>query len=519
MKWVFPALMLLVTAPAGAQIPSVVFLDDSPAATIRTGHLLGGAGTSDLLWRQSGGRADSLAAPMLWVRSGTMYGDGVAPAPARLRTELNTGYPIDRNNGSLWGGLGLNTLLSGGAAVRFGPYFSAQIAPDLTYQQNRGYPLRTPPPAADYPFANGLYGQIDLPQRFGEDAYWSLAPGASWARVDAGHVGLGISTENLWWGPGLRESITLSSSAGGFPHVFIGIPRPVDIGIGRLGLEMFWGQLRESEFFDTIPSNDLRLLTGFGVTLAPGAGLTLGFVRLYTFPWEISASRLFPFFEAPLKSRLSTPDNPQGNEPFDDQRLSVFFQWVLPASGFEVYGEYGREDHAWDFEDLVQEFDHSAAFLIGLQKVHPLSASRWLRIHGEWTNLQQTRDHRPGVRGTNTFYVHRPQGHTYRGQILGAGIGPGAEAQYLGIDLLSREGSWGGFAERVRRNEMSAAAIAARSVWPPQHDVELTIGGRGFRQIGRWSIAGQLGYSYRYNRDFVADESNWRGVLQAGWAP
>jgi hypothetical protein len=286
-------------------------------------------------------------------------------------------------------------------------------------------------------------------------------------------------------------------------------------------LSVLWGRLHESEYFDTIADNDLRLLTGFGLGIQPRGleDLFIGFIRMYTFSLEdLTVRHFIPFFEPFLKESLATDDNPQGVSP-DDQRLSVFFRWLLPASGFEAYGEYAREDHAWDFSDLVQELDHAAAYLVGVRKVHPVGRGRWLDIRGEWVNLQQLRRSRPGVRGTPSFYLHPPQGHTHRGQMLGAGIGPGAESQYLGIDAFTDRATIGGFVERVRRNEMSSVAIAESSVWPPQHDVELTGGINAGRRYGKFDLGGQLSYSYRYNRFWLGDDSNFRVTMNAMWRP
>ena len=56
-------------------------------------------------------------------------------------------------------------------------------------------------------------------------------------------VGAGLSTENLWLGPGLRNSILLTNNAPGFPHLFLGTSKPVDIYIGSLDVLALWGQL------------------------------------------------------------------------------------------------------------------------------------------------------------------------------------------------------------------------------------------------------------------------------------
>jgi hypothetical protein len=56
------------------------------------------------------------------------------------------------------------------------------------------------------------YGQIDAPLRFGPNSFWTANPGQSFARIDLYNVALGVSRENLWWGPGVRNALLMSNS-------------------------------------------------------------------------------------------------------------------------------------------------------------------------------------------------------------------------------------------------------------------------------------------------------------------
>src|SRR5689334_7797033 len=66
---------------------------------------------------------------------GTALGTG-----ARLLTVFNSAYPVDRNNGPVWGGRGLSFGLEAGAWVRSG-VFSAGFIPELTFEENRAFQL------------------------------------------------------------------------------------------------------------------------------------------------------------------------------------------------------------------------------------------------------------------------------------------------------------------------------------------------------------------------------------------
>lgn len=444
----------------------------------------------------------------------------VSLVPISVTTSINTAYPEDRNNGAMWSGRGVAGALEGGLAVRLGP-FSAGVIPVLTYQQNRAYEL-LPPYVNRSVFASALYQALDLPQRFGPKPYSRAFWGQSYARIEAWKFNVGFSTENVWWGPGISNAILFTNTAPGFPHVFINVRKPLNIGIGRLSLESLWGRLSESQYFDTVAGNNHRMVVGALIVLEPKwvPGLFLGFGRTFVMPWDSVRGRdLFSLAQPIWKRNLATPANPQGDRPNDDQRISLMSRYVLPGAEFEVYGEWAREDHAWDQSDFVQEPEHASGHLLGLQKLFTPTSTRWVRAYVEWANLQQLRQNRPGLRSPLVFYVHDPQGHTQLGQLLGASIGPGGESQLFGVDVLNTKGLLGFYTERVRRDEFSARGIQSWSTtWPPRHDVAITGGMRFTRQVGPVRIDSDLARSKRYNRNFLRNEWNTRGQLRVTWS-
>jgi hypothetical protein len=444
----------------------------------------------------------------------------IAVVPISWGGILNSAYPEDRNNGTLWAGRGLSEELSGGVIVRLGRVTVGAI-PTITHEQNRAYEL-LPPLTGRSQYANGLYRSVDAPQRFGPRAYSGFDAGQSFVRVDAWRLGIGYSKENVWWGPGISNAILFTNTAPGFPHVFLNTRKPLNIGIGRLTGEALWGKLSESRYFDSIPENDHRMIVGGLLTLEPGwvRGFYLGLGRTFVMPWDsISGRNLFPFGQTFWKKSLASPANPTGTSN-DDQRVSIMARYVLPESHFEVYGEWAREDHAWNQSDFIQEPEHSAGHVIGAQKLFIRSDTRWIRWYGESANLQSLRQTRPAIRSTPSFYTHSPQGHTQLGQLLGASIGPGGESQLLGIDVLGPTSLWGGYVERVRRDEFSPRGIAAWSTtWPPRHDVAMTIGLKASKAAARLRLDGEIAHSKRYNRNFIRDESNTRMQLRISWVP
>src|SRR5690625_350462 len=83
------------------------------------------------------------------------------------------------------------------------------------------------------------------------------------------------------------------------------------------------------------------------------------------------------------------------------------------------------------------------------------------------------------------FYTHSRirQGHTNRGQILGAAIGPGSNSQFLALDAYKDEYKFGLFAHRLVDNDNFHFEKGSSSLSPSRdfgdyfrHRVDLTLG-------------------------------------------
>lgn len=437
------------------------------------------------------------------------------PTPASIRTTYNSGYPSGSNDRLLWAGRGASALVGAGVRARWGPV-SVAVAPEVAFQQNADFEVREHSRSGYSPYADAFHSGIDLPQRFGPDSFVAASPGQSYARVDLAGFGAGVSTENLWWGPGARYPLLMSSNAPGFPHLFAGTSRPVDIWIGTVEAEMTWGELRESAWFDENAGNDHTAFAGLAAAFSPRGlnGLSVGIVRAYQYRSEDRWPRdAQPVLEVFGGSEVNRP----GNELF-----SIFGRWVFPESGAEVYGEWGRDDRWYDFAELVQEPDHSQAYMLGFQKVTSLREATALRVHFEMIALQEMGELRSGSRPLPQWYTHSQvrQGYTHRGQILGSAVGPGGDAQFLGVDAIEGWGMAGLFVERIRRNDATAAALEGRRYWPREHDTELIFGLRGlYLATSSLSVGGRVSRAHRYNREFLDDDRNIALVLEARWLP
>jgi hypothetical protein len=448
--------------------------------------------------------------------------------PVDMLAVTNSAYPRDWNDGALWAGRGANASLTTGVEFHWGA-FHAALAPVFTWQQNDDYEIHDPGTGAFSRYVHPFFGyMIDAPQRFGSESFARADIGQSFARIEIAGFTAGLSNENLTWGPARRNPLLLSGTAPGFPHVFLESARAVDIGFAGLEFQVFYGRLEESEYFDTNPENDHPLLAGLLAVLQPYVfeGLSIGGGRLYSRTWWPGTS-VGDLLLDPYRDVRGNVLGPYG----DNQLLSFFFRWATAPQGIEVYGEWAREDHWTDWVGLLKSLDASQGYTLGFQKI-VRRGDNALRIAAELSHLADARPIRMVERGVLPFYTNTSviQGHTHRGQLLGAPIGTGAEAQQLAIDYFWRCGRTGFSVERTRYEEDAYNVFYAPVYGAEARDAELSLRAGHVTTFHALSVDAELGWSRRYNRGFLGLDNladvrrysrtnNWSVRLGARWTP
>lgn len=518
------ALLLLTCAlPLGAQ--ELLTPASELSAYVRLLELQGKAKDTPLVYwsastepRRNGLALDSTH---LWASRYSLGARSVKPAKPEFRLLetradllFNSSFPRVENDGALWAGRGISGTVRAGAEVRW-RWFTARLAPTFGYSQNREFVLGSGPGNDSSAFAYPWAKDIDFPQRFGTEPISFADWGQSAARLDIGAFTAGFSTENVWWGPAYRNAIVLGSAAGGFPHFDLGLGRPVETPIGAIEMRALWGQLSASKYSDDNGART-RILTGLTIGYRPRflPGLTLGLTRAVYEYWPdggIGAGDIFEAFGGIFNNgRQAEPGGPVINN-LNDQLASLTARWLLPESGAEFYAEFARNDFAGGITDLVLEPDHARAFTLGFQKTLPVSTGA-LVLKGEHTTLGQpaTKNLRQGA----PFYVHGivTEGYTHRGQPLGASIGPGSNAQYLGLDRYTAQGRIGLFLERVRYDDDYAfSALRDSSNAHMLHQTDLTAGASIQRFARAFDWGATLGMTRQLNRYFMRENNvtNW----------
>lgn len=450
--------------------------------------------------------------------------------PVVWQNQYNSSYPYGWNDGPMIPAKGLQTMLSAGIYASY-KFISVQFRPEFVAAQNSAYTGFDGTTEASWRVWYNWANEIDVPERFGAGRYTKAFWGQSSVRLNFDPVSVGLSTENIWWGPGRRNSLLMSNTAPGFVHATLNTTRPIRTPIGSFEGQLIAGRLEGSGFSPTPLGNsnhydefyepkrdDWRYLSGIILSYQPkwlpglSLGLTRSFVRYHNDGGN-SLNNLLPLLGSGSARRdYDNPNRPTNveAEKMRDQYSSVFGRWVFPKGKAEIYAEYGRTDPPWDTRDLVVQLEHSRAYVIGFTKLVPLknTANDLLEFNLEFTQMERSRTTQ--VRRSPTWYGNDivRHGYTHRGQVLGAGVGPGSNLQSGSISWVRGMKQIGLQLERLVHNNDLYYDVSRdiRSNW-----VDIGGGLHGVWDYQHFIFTGSLHYMHAYNYQYGIGEAADRG--------
>lgn len=354
--------------------------------------------------------------------------------PIEWQQQFNTHSYWGRNNGNFLSVKDYQQLIRTGVTV-ISKYAELQLIPDFFY-------------AASVPTKNGSYSKLSI----GQSAF----------RIHLGSLPLSISlsNENIWWGPGMFNSLMMSNNAPGFQHVRLHTNRPWKTPVGTFEFQLVGGNLKNvnelpfenqnlkrfDQVFGASPLHSTRYFNGINFSYAPVflKGFSIGLNRMFQmYVDDIPSSENFinkyvPVLGALFKSQTGGGNGLEEDARNRDQLINVFARYVFPSVHTELYGEYGWNDHSYNIRDFVLNPDHSTAYLVGIRKVVPLSDSKFITIEGELTQMEPTNSDIARIAGN--WYVHGGviEGYTHENQILGGGVTPGDNTATLRVSLTNK---------------------------------------------------------------------------------
>ncbi len=378
----------------------------------------------------------------------------------------NSLLPQSINDGLMYPSRGWQERYSIGIQMKLGIF-------DINYQPEKLIVENTPqeyyagnPDDGNFMFKyfGMVANNIDHFRQFGYERIDTTSFGQSRVGLKTKHITFGYSSENIWWGPGKRNSLIFSNNAGGFRHYYLNSVEPINSSIGFFEFSAIAGTLDTTKFTDIdqellnicIPCKvfknlDQRKIDAITINWRPKwvPNLYLGyaFSRQYYANIKNEFGQTYSFFSRDRTQQIMG---------------SLMFRFSLPKDHAEFYGEFGLPDEAaypWKF---FKDKNPRTGFVFGASKLVLFSKGKsFLNLNIEFTQLQL-------VNPKNIFYLGYPfiggkanswylstqikQGYSNNGQLIAAFIGPGSNSQNMNVSWQKGYNKIGIFFERIVHN-------------------------------------------------------------------
>ncbi|MEX2567657.1 MAG: capsule assembly Wzi family protein [Cyclobacteriaceae bacterium] len=392
----------------------------------------------------------------------------IRATPLRGTGILNSKKPYWHSPNGMIPGKGGQFYLSGGVEIS-NEHFHFLFQPEIILAQNQpyfGYGSLDSPGVDQIRFLQWSRG--DNPERYGNGQYARMGFGQSKFTYVFGSFEAGFATQNIWWGPGQWNALTFSNHAPGFPHFTFNTHNPVKTFFGMLEMQLISGALSPKRY--PVSQDDVlnqqyhrprrkstKYLNALNVTVQPKwiKGLHLGgsrTVQTFSDSLEVGFIDILPVFWGLTKESVGS-DLIGESDKGRDQQITVFFRYVLPTGHFEFYGEFGRRDHALNWRDFTLNPAHARAFLIGFNKLIPLTEKKFIQLRAESTHQKESMDVWVRESGSTSWHTNESMGgFTHWDQPLGVGIGLGSNVQVLELSLVKGLNKVGLLFERLENN-------------------------------------------------------------------
>ncbi len=397
--------------------------------------------------------------------------------PVLNTTNFNSKRPYGWGDGAMVPGKGFSNMVSTGVSGKF-YLLKFQFRPEWVVGQNLPYQGFSDRFTDNETFARFRFWNFgDHPEWFSGtyNSFYTL--GQSFLSLQLGPVDVGVSNENIWWGPGQFNALIFSRNARGFEHAFLKTNRPVDIYIGNLEAQLIFGRLESSGLAPSQNQNmnrrffrpftgDWRYLNALSVSFRPKwlPQFYIGMNRTFQqFSKDVGSSfqEILPVFEVFQKVKLFEDRNSVSYDAkAQDQQVSVFTRYVNVNGNFEIYFEFGKRDHNFNWREFTLNPEHARAYLFGFSKLLPINKEpgRYLQVRGESTHQQESINRYtryPDLHiGNSSWHTHyQVRGFTHYGESLGVGSGVGANVQTLEVAVVEKLNKVGILLERLENHQ------------------------------------------------------------------
>ena len=364
--------------------------------------------------------------------------------PLQFGQKINTNHPYGGNDGAMSYSKGYQFQISGGLFAQF-KNIKLLLRPEYVQTATQEYKT------------SSYWGQVN-------PAYKKLLLGNSSLRFDLGKISMGVSTQNLWWGPGIYNSLLMSNNAQGFFHYSINSNRPIKNFLGTFQFQVISATLTQDSLqgFENngLKRRDInksdRFLSSLAVDYQPSFLKNISFGinrslqsykdRLPTDFVQKNIPVLSAFFGSTSAARDTFPQ---------DQTVSIYTKWMFPKSHAELYYQFAYNDAKANWRDFWLDMSHSTAYILGFKKLFILKDEKYLDLGMEVMKLGQTPSYLH--RNAGNFYEHSQisEGYTNQNQIMGAGSGFGNNMQTIQLSMNKGWNKIGLIFHHIQQNPMA----------------------------------------------------------------
>ena len=364
--------------------------------------------------------------------------------PLQFGQKLNTNQPYGGNDGAMSYSKGYQFQISGGVYAQF-KNIKLLFRPE--YVQTASQQYKT----------SASWGQVN-------PAYKKLLLGNSSLRFDLGKLSMGVSTQNLWWGPGIYNSLLMSNNAQGFFHYSINSNRPIKNFLGTFQFQVISATLTQDSL-QGFENNGLRrrninksdrFLSSLAVDYQPSflKNISFGINRSLQSYKDRLPSDFVQKNIPVLSAFFGSTDVARDTFP-QDQTVSIYTKWMFPKSHAELYYQFAYNDAKANWRDFWLDMSHSTAYILGFKKLFILKDKKYLDLGMEVMKLGQTPSYLH--RNAGNFYEHSQirEGYTNQNQIMGAGSGFGNNMQTIQLSMNEGWNKIGIIFHHIQQNPMA----------------------------------------------------------------
>ncbi len=313
---------------------------------------------------------------------------------------INDNRPNLENMGNKWVGKGLGSF-TGINLFYANKYIIMNIEPYYYNSQNEDVNETNRYPAYSFEAPN-IFNVLNDNRYFKNEPYRDIGFRESSIFLHHKKFGIGISNSNMWWGPGLHSSLTMTNNTTGFPHLMIGTINEKIIGKIGINLRYYFSQLKKikgSPYFSALT---------FSSRIFSKPTITFGLTRNYLSgglptdrEFSMLDAALLPFESLFIDQKIK--NYPTGWDAHDnwDQTMSGYITIEDFDSGLIFFIELGTDDHRQNLMDLRSQPDHTMASIIGIRKYGIFNDDSFFAGF-EYANIKYTYTHK--FRGIGSWW-------------------------------------------------------------------------------------------------------------------